>query len=426
MDQKNKGNSFWFLPFSDQQLRLLHWWRPGSPYHDCDMVIADGSVRSGKTIACICSFLLYSQTNYSGENFILAGKTIGALKRNVIGPMLQILNSWRWPHVYHRGGQDNSIEINGNTYYLYEANNESSQDKLQGLTAAGAYLDEAALMPRSFVEQAIARCSVAGAKMWLNCNPAGPGHYINKEYIKKAREKNICLLHFQMNDNLCLAEATKEKYRRMYTGVFYRRYVLGEWCAADGLIYSMFDSEIHVVPTVPRHYKQYYISVDYGTLNPFSMGLWGLCQGVWYRIREYYYNGREKGVQKTDEEYYKELEKLAARLPVESVVIDPSAASMIACIRKHGRYVVEEADNRVVAGIGLVASALHQRQILINDCCKDAIDEFGLYVWDEKASMDHGEDKPVKQNDHAMDDIRYFCMKALRWDGPGPLEMGGM
>lgn len=300
--RKSGGQEFKFLPFSPQQQRLLHWWRPGSPYAPCDMVIADGSIRSGKTIACICSFLQFAQSNYSGQNFIVAGKTIGALKKNVIGPMLQILRAWHWSYVYHRGGQDNSIEIGDNVYYLYEANNEASQDKLQGLTAAGAYLDEAALMPESFVVQAIGRCSVKGAKMWLNCNPAGPRHYINEGYIKQASEKNICLLHFGLDDNLTLSQQIKDKYRRMYTGVYYKRNILGLWVAADGLIYQQFADhpEDYVVDDDynPSNIMYAVIGVDFGgTTSAHSFTLTGYTRG--YKevvtLDEYYHNNRKDG-----------------------------------------------------------------------------------------------------------------------------------
>lgn len=237
-----KTVTFKFKPFSDQQKRLINWWRPGLISADCDYIVVDGSIRSGKTIACIIGFLIWSQEMFQGESFILAGKTMGALKKNVVRPMLQILEAWNWPYKYIRSGTDARIEIGNNTYYLYGANTEASQDALQGLTAAGAYADEAALFPRSFVDQMIGRCSVDGWKVWMNCNPEGPHHYINEEFIKKAKEKRVYHLHFMMTDNLSLSKKRREGYERAWDhgSVFYKRFILGLWVAADGLIYQQF------------------------------------------------------------------------------------------------------------------------------------------------------------------------------------------
>ena len=366
------------------------------------MVIADGSIRSGKTIACICSFLTWSMENYQGQAFILAGKTIGALKKNVVRPMLQILTAWGLTYDYVRSGEQ-YIEVGSNIYYLYDAHNEASQDKLQGLTAAGAYADEAALFPRNFVEQMIGRCSEDGAKVWMNCNPGSPNHYLLVEYIQKAKEKKIYHLHFMLEDNLTLSPATRERYRRMYTGIFYKRYILGLWCLAEGLVYD-FDSVRHTTSDIPES-GRYFISVDYGTQNPFSAGLWCYDGKRAVRIREYYHDGRGTGRQMTDEEYYTELEKLAGDLLIERVTVDPSAASFITVIRKHGRFTVRRARNDVLDGIRRTAEMLRTGRILIHKDCADTIREFGLYVWDEKAT----DDRPIKANDHAMDDIRYFC-----------------
>ena len=195
----------------------------------------------------------------------------------------------------------------------------------------------------------------------------------------------------------------------MYSGVFYDRYIKGLWRVAEGLIYTMFNKDYHVVPSVQRPYEAYMISCDYGTLNPTSAGLWGLAQGKWYRIREYYYDGRKKQYQRTDEEHYKAIEELAGSLPVHKIIVDPSAASFIEVIRRHDRFMVEQASNHVLDGIRDVATRLNAGDIFICDCCADCIREFGLYRWDEKAA----EDRPLKTNDHAMDDVRYFVRAAF-------------
>ena len=247
------NHAFAFRPFSPKQLKLMYWYMDGSPYQTCDTIIADGAVRSGKTIAMICGFFRWSLAAFQGETFILAGKTIGALKKNVIGPALQILRGWGLSYVYISSGDEARIEVGENVYYLYDAHNERSQDRLQGLTAAGALADEVALFPRSFIEQMQARCSVDGARVWLNCNPESPAHYVKTELIDKAAEKNICHLHFLMSDNLTLSQKTRERYERMFSGVFYQRFIRGEWAMTDGLVYPQFanDPDAYLLDAAP-------------------------------------------------------------------------------------------------------------------------------------------------------------------------------
>ena len=269
--KQKKPTRFKFAPFSEQQRRLMHWWRPPLTSSSCDFVIADGAIRSGKTIACIIGFLTWSQEMHSGQSFILAGKTMGALKKNVIRPMLQILEAWGGPYEYIRSGTDARIEIGSNTYYLYGANTEAAQDALQGLTAAGAYLDEAALFPKSFVDQAIGRCSVEGSKIWMNCNPAGPHHYIREEYILQGSRKRVYHLHFKMTDNLTLSPKVLERYRRAWPhgSVFYKRFILGKWVAADGLIYQQ----------LADHVEDYLISSEWLLKNEIAYAVIGVDFG---------------------------------------------------------------------------------------------------------------------------------------------------
>lgn len=410
MAKKKQIKGFKFQPFSLKQKKLLFWHEKGSPHEDKDIVIADGAIRSGKTIACICSFIRWSLKRYKGENFILAGKTIGSLKKNLIGPLQQILSAWGLKYEYNRS--ENYILIGDNTYYMYDANNEKSQDRLQGLTAAGALADEVALFPKNFVDQMIGRCSVDGAKIFMNCNPAGPYHFIKTEFIDKFKEKEILYLHFTMDDNLSLAEKVKERFRRMFSGVFYKRYILGLWVQAEGLVYDMFEEIKHKVKTVLRAYKEFYVSCDYGTQNATVFLLWGKFGEKWYLVDEYYYSGRDNGKQKTDEEYYLDLDKFINGKRIKAIIIDPSAASFIACIKKHGKYKIRKAKNDVLEGIRNVGTCLCDQLILFNDKCLNTFKEFFSYVWDEKA-IERGEDKPVKVMDHAMDSIRYFVNTVL-------------
>ncbi len=390
-----------YRSFSKRQILAMTWWnRPG--LMEQEGIICDGAVRSGKTVCMADGFFLWSMTRFSGCAFGICGRSISSLRRNVTAN----LHSWLGGLFQIRESRsENKLTVRykdrENVYYLFGGLDESSYKQIQGITLAGALLDEVALMPRSFVEQTCARCSVEGSKLWFNCNPAGPEHWFYKEWILKKGEKGMLHLHFTMADNPGLSEKIRRRYESLYTGVFYKRYVLGQWCVAEGLVYA-FDPQKHICQSLPKQ-GRYYISVDYGTLNPFSAGLWCVADGKAVRIREYYYDGRKAGKTMTDEEYYRALEALAGNLPVEAVVVDPSAASFITVIRHHGRFSVRRAKNAVLDGIRLVASVMQAGLLQVSPQCKDSIREFSLYSWQEQG------DHPVKENDHAMDDIRYFC-----------------
>lgn len=414
--KKFKPAPFYFQPFSKKQLKVLTWWRNGSPVSGKDGIICDGSVRAGKTVVMSLSFVMWAMETFNEENLGMAGKTIGALRRNVITPLKRMLKSRGYKVKDHRADKYLTITFKGKTnyFYLFGGKDESSQDLIQGITLAGMFFDEVALMPESFVNQATARCSVDGAKLWFNCNPAGPYHWFKVEYLDKLDEKNLLHLHFTMDDNLSLSERVKERYKRMYKGVFYQRYILGLWVLAEGIIYDMFNEDEHVVPTEPRPYEKYYVSIDYGTQNPTTFGLWGYYNGIWYKVKEYHYDGRKQNKQKTDQEYYEDLVNFIGDIEkyrFKGVIVDPSAASFIALLRQKGIKVIK-AKNDVLDGIRNVATALNKKMILYSDCCKETFREYSSYVWDEKAA-ERGEDKPLKQNDHHMDGDRYFVNTVL-------------
>lgn len=398
-----------YKQFSPKQLRVLTWWMHPEISKKYNAVIADGSIRSGKTMSMSNGFVFWTMNRFSEQNFAICGKTVGSCYRNVIKPLIQMI-SGRYQVKYLRSENLMIIKQGAKTnyFYIFGGKDESSQDLIQGITLAGVLLDEVALMPRSFVEQALARCSVTGSRFWFNCNPDTPYHWFYKEWIEKSEDKKALYLHFNMDDNLTLSEEVKDRYKSLYSGSFYDRYIEGLWVAADGLVYPMFSRDKCIVPTQNRSYTMYYVSIDYGTLNPFSAGLWGLCGGVWYRIGEYYYDGREHGRQKTDDEYYIELDKLVGGRNIRSIIIDPSAASFITLIRRKGKYAVMKADNAVLDGIRETATCLQTGKIKFNDCCENTFKEFSSYVWDTKHAESTGEDKPMKVHDHAMDDIRYF------------------
>jgi PBSX family phage terminase large subunit len=409
---------FKFQPFSKKQRKVLNWWTEDSPVKDYDGIIADGAIRSGKTVSMSLSFVLWAMCSFNGQNFAMCGKTIGSFRRNVLFWLKLMLRSRGYRVTDHRA--DNLVVISRgsveNYFYIFGGKDERSQDLIQGITLAGVFFDEVALMPESFVNQATGRCSVDGSKYWFNCNPDGPYHWFKQNWIDKQKEKHLLYLHFTMDDNLSLSEKVKARYRSMYTGVFYRRYILGLWAMAEGIIYDMFSEERHVAD--PETFSESlldgnrYVSCDYGTQNATVFLLWNQgTDGIWYCTREYYYSGREEGQQKTDAEYADDLESWLSGTDINAVIVDPAAASFIAELKKRG-YRVIKAKNDVADGIRLVATKLNLLKIVFSNVCQNTIKEFASYIWDAKAA-EHGEDKPVKQYDHAMDAVRYFVYTIL-------------
>ena len=246
-----------------------------------------------------------------------------------------------------------------------------------------------------------------GSRFWFSCNPESPEHWFYREWIARAEERRALYLHFTMEDNPSLTEKIRRRYQRLYTGIIYRRFILGEWAAAEGRIYDFFDRERDAVPAPEGRMECWRVSVDYGTANPTSMGLWGRRNGIWYRVKEYYYDSRREGRQKTDAEYLRDLRALCGGRRVERVIVDPSAASFLAALRKAG-FPVKAADNRVLDGIRVTAGMLREGGIVICRGCTDCLREMELYCWES------GKEAPRKENDHAMDELRYFAMDLQR------------
>lgn len=409
-----KSAGFKFKPFSVKQQQVLTWWLPSSGVTEYEGIIADGAIRSGKTVSMALSYVMWAMETFREENFGMCGKTIGSFRRNVLNPLKRMLRTRGYRYVDHRA--DNYVEIRrgttANYFFIFGGKDERSQDLVQGITLAGVLFDEVALMPESFVNQATARCSVEGSKFWFNCNPDSPEHWFKKEWIDKLGEesgKHLIYLHFTMDDNLSLSEETKARYRGMYSGVFYQRFILGEWRVAEGLVYTEF-TEANIKAEHAANPQRWFISIDYGTYNAFSAGLWSWDGKKAQREREFYYSGREEREQLTDDEYYTKVEQLAAGREISCIVIDPSAASFITLIRKKGRFKVKKANNDVLDGIRFTAACLKAGLINIHADCTDCRREFGLYRWNEKATTD----AVIKENDHAMDDVRYFAYTILR------------
>ncbi|MCH3972935.1 MAG: PBSX family phage terminase large subunit [Oscillospiraceae bacterium] len=398
------------MRFSEKQMRAMTWWLPGSPDCSRDALICDGAVRSGKTLCMGLGFVCWAMADFTGKSFALCGKTVRSLKRNLVTTLLPALSAAGFACSFQSGESLLRVKAGGrqNRFYLFGGRDAASAALIQGITLAGVLFDEAALMPRDFVQQALARCSVEGSRFWFNCNPEGPQHWFYTEWIRKTEDKNALYLHFTMEDNPGLSEKMRGRYQNLYTGVFYERYILGRWVAAEGLIYPFMTEKM--AADVPLSCSSYAVSCDYGTQNPSSFGLWGKSGACWYRVAEYYYDGRRNGP-RTDEEHYRALEKLCRGKKIDRVVADPSAASFIETIRRHGQFPVAPAKNDVLQGIRRTGLALKEGRVRICRGCRDTWREFSLYRWQQTREA------PVKENDHAMDDIRYFVSTILAPSG---------
>lgn len=404
------------MGFSEKQREILRF-----PYRDYDALICDGAVRSGKTSVMSLSFFLWAMGRFNGCAFALCGKSVGAVERNIVTPLLavQYLRQ-NFTISYSRSGHVITARrgVRENRFYLFGGKDESSYTLIQGITLAGVLLDEVALMPRSFVEQAMARCSVTGAKLWFNCNPEGPQHWFRQEWILKAEEHKALHLHFTMEDNPALDEATRARYRSMYyAGVFYQRYILGLWVMSEGLIYDMFDQTENVYRTQERPVdlewvSQRTVACDYGTANPTVFLDIYDHDGVIRVDREYRWDSRKERRQKTDQEYADDLLDFLGREWC-AVIVDPSAASFIEELRRRGVYVIP-AENEVLDGIRKTGSLFHRRKILVSEACAGLLDELGTYLWDEKTGQ-RGDEKPLKERDHGPDALRYYINSLPDW-----------
>ncbi len=365
--------------------------------------ILHGSVRSGKTWISLVLWCVWIRNMPRDKSYLMAAKTMTTLKRNC----LDLLETLAGQNNFKYSLSKKEGVLYGRKIYLEGVNDAGAESKIRGMTLQGAYCDEVTLFTEDFFGMLLSRLSEHGAKLFGTTNPDNPNHWFKVNYIDRKDDLDFFLMEFLIDDNTFLDREYVEQLKKEYTGVFYRRFILGEWCSAEGLVYPMFDGDIHVVEVVPepRGVAEYYISVDYGTLNPCSIGLWRLDDECAVRLKECYYSGKQQKKLLTDEEYYEMLRGIAEGYDIKCIVIDPSAASFIATIRRHGEFNVRKAENNVLNGIRITGTLLQSGKLLVRKCCKDAIREFGTYSWDEESQ----EDKVIKEFDHAMDDIRYFC-----------------
>ena len=412
-----------FVSFSVKQLMILTWWMKPSPYKNYAGIIADGAIRAGKTVPMALSFVFWAMTEFDGQNFGMCGKSIGSFKRNV----------WVWlaPALRARGyklrkiteiGENCYAVIRGdrvNYFFIFGGKDERSQDLIQGITLAGIYFDEVALMPESFVNQGTGRCSVTGSKFWFNCNPDSPMHWFKLSWLDKADEKRLLHLHFIMDDNPSLDDDTKNRYKSMYAGVFFQRFILGLWVMAEGAIYKdawsdevLFDDDTAPPRLANDPRCRRFIFIDYGTVNPMVfLDVYDDGKSLWV-LKEYYYDSKATGVEKNNSQYADDLDAFIGDRRDVTIIIDPSAASFKAELRVRGLRSREteeiiNADNEVLEGIRMVSTMLHKRLIRIHRSCKKLQSELLSYVWDDKAIQKGMRERPIKINDHGPDALRY-------------------
>lgn len=415
-----------FVSFSLKQLQILTWWMKKSPYRNYAGIIADGAIRAGKTVPMALSFVFWAMAEFDGQNFGMCGKSIGSFHRNVWSWLKPALKARGYTVQEVRTGPEKHIVIRRkdrvNYFYIFGGKDERSQDLIQGITLAGIYFDEVALMPESFVNQGTGRCSVTGSKFWFNCNPDGPMHWFKVNWLDKAAEKKLLHLHFIMDDNPSLDEETKARYKSMYSGVFFQRFILGLWVMAQGAIYKdswsdelLFDDK-DMEPGLRNNtaYRRY-IFIDYGTVNP-CVFLDVIDDGkIWWIVDEYYYDSRATGVEKTDAQLADDLETFIGDWPLAPIfiVVDPSAASFKAELRRRHLRTrdidpeIVNADNKVRDGIRRVSSALTKKIIRVHCRCVMLKKELLSYCWDDKAIQKGMPERPLKVNDHSPDALRY-------------------
>lgn len=370
--------------------------------------IAAGAVRSGKTFIMMLRWIRYMMEGARGD-LMMCGKTIRTLERNVLmceNGLFDVIGSGKFSYNRSTG----ELIILGRRIYCIGANDEKAEGKIRGMTIAGALCDEVTLYPQSFIKQLLARCSVKDAKLFWNCNPDSPYHYIKMEFIDNLKLNNIVkLYHFDMDDNPALDEQYKRDLRAMYSGIWYQRMILGLWVLADGVIYSDFSEEKHCIDEEVICEK-YYVACDYGITNPHVYLLCGIRyinqHPHIYILREYYNSNKDGS--KTDQKFLDDYRKFIDGYRVESLIIDPSATSLINLFKLNNIY-IKPANNAVIDGINNVSAKISNSQIhIVKKNCHNLLKEFSSYIWDEKASR-RGEDVPIKESDHALDALRYIC-----------------
>lgn len=369
--------------YTPKQRELLRLWQTNKLKR---INLLSGSVRSGKTWISLVLWAFWVATMPKEKNYLMTAKSLTTLKRNVLDLLTELVGEKNFIFSIAQ----KQAYLFGRKIYLEGANDARAESKIRGMTLQGAYCDELTLYGEDFFTMMLSRLSESNAKLFATTNPDTPMHWLNKKYIERRHELNMLLMTFLIDDNTFLDTKYVEELKKEYVGVFYDRFIKGEWIVAEGLVYDFFQSKKDtIIKTIDMNdYNEFYVSIDYGTINPCSMGLWGVNGEGAARIRESYFDSRKEGRQRTDEEHYQALVELVRDFPITRVIVDPSAASFIECIRRHGDFRVKPAINSVIDGIRITSSLLNADMIHIDPSCKDCIREFGLYRWDEKRTSE--------------------------------------
>jgi PBSX family phage terminase large subunit len=390
-----------FTPISFFKKQKFAYWNANARLN-----LWEGSVRAGKTVDSIAVWIKKIANAPPGD-LIMTGKTNGTLYRNIIRPMQEFLGS---DMKYHQQDDSRVVSLWGRTIFCFGANDERAEQKIRGMTCAGSYGDEVSLWPESYFKMMISRMSVKGAQFFGTTNPDNPNHWLKTDFINRRNELNMNVFHFMIDDNTFLPPEFIAALKKEYVGLWYRRFILGEWCIAEGAIYDFFDENIHMLNIVPNaRYKV--LACDYGTGNPSAFLLFGInpfgTPKIWLE-KTYYWDSKKEGRQKTDAEYTTDLKTFLHNEKVRHIIVDPSAASFKNQLRADGFSGIKNADNSVLDGIRLQAKMMQSHQYMICNHPSNApiVNEYYGYVWDSKA-MKHGEDKPLKENDHGKDGERY-------------------
>jgi len=370
----------------------------------------EGSVRSGKTVASILAWLVYVVCYAPPGNLLMAGKTERTLRRNILDVIAEIVPQ----HDYHLNQGQGELTLYGRKIYLVGANDERSESKIRGVSLAGAYCDELTLFPESFFQMLLSRLSIKGARLFGTTNPDNPAHWLKKNYLDRAEDLDLNKWHFVLEDNLSLDESYINALKAEYTGLWYKRYILGLWVMAEGAIYPNYQDAVVSAKDLPGSYDGYVVGCDYGSTNPFVYVLLGRSNGVWYVIQEHYHDSSKSG-QKVNKQHADDLRAFLNGRKPRYVDVDPSRPEFILELRRtFPDFDVRHAINDVLPGIQHVANAMYQGKLKISDGCPHLLDEMAGYVWDS-AATERGEDAPLKQADHCMDALRYAIMRTLRY-----------
>jgi PBSX family phage terminase large subunit len=425
---------FRFKPFSKKQRKVLNWWCRSSPVRDYNGIIADGAIRSGKSVAMSLGFVIWAMSEFESCNFAMCGKTIGSFRRNVLFWLKLMLRS-RGYSVSEQRTENLVIVRRGSTenyFYVFGGKDERSQDLIQGITLAGVFFDEVALMPESFVNQATGRCSVDGSKFWFNCNPGSPAHWFKTGWIDKRADKRLLYLHFTMDDNLSLSEAVKGRYRGMYTGVFFKRYILGEWKSADGVIYRQFadEPERFILDDVPQDIFIGTMGLDFGGNGSAHAGcLVGITRG--YRsivILDEYYRKEVIDPGMLTDDVCGFVQRSQAQVRATSIWCDSAETTLIKGIRTEvfARHIPVEVRNarkgEIIDRIRLCDMLMSQGRFFILRRCKHTIAALSEAVWDSKSPTRDRRLDDGSTNIDSLDALEY----ALEPHANRLIEFGGI